>query len=748
MINFRHHLLAAVGLVALASWALPVRATVTQTGDVTPADNPFTIGSEGIVDYNFFQDDPDLFEQPEAIIIGETSYGYVLVTQGSQLRYQDLILGGSEQTGSMGTVITGSETGVGIFVLQGIGTLFNNDVNTVPQFIPDDMTPRGTDNYNAFIGLTGSGSLEVSSGARMEIGGAMFVGLSEGSYGNVVVDGFASHINVGGAGTVLNPMTPFAATGATLIGSIGTGNLTIRNAAGFDSRDGAAIGALDPDGGSTLEDELGGGITVEPDDQQPSGNVTVDGLGSRWRIAGGLAVGAFESVTNSYRPNSGAGSLLISNRAIVTVSEIPQGLMTEEQAGALVIGRFGQVEFASDGQLIVEEDIFSHGNIVGDGILSGTTFLNRNASGGGQVIVSDDEKLTIRSFGEDALIVGTEMYFGANTGLIEVANGEFEFDRILDLTNDDNRFKNLFIPEVADDPATTTVNEFMPEENGTINVRNGTVRFRSGLLNTNVMGFTGGNNLLSADVINDVGGLIVFSGDSNTTIDNNFLNNGQFIVTQDSTLTVLGDITLSAFASLNLTLSNAEPVSNLQQGYIAGAGDIALGGLLDVDAPAFGDFDPMPGDSFLLLRTAGAITGAFNALDFTDILPLSNPGWNWILENTGQELFITVTDIMPIGADFNGDSIVDAADIAIWQMNFGLQMGATGLQGDADGDGDVDGIDFFIISEQLGGPGMGSLTAPDLGNGNVTVPEPATLWLLASGATLLVYRRRLTSLQS
>ena len=75
-----------------------------------------------------------------------------------------------------------------------------------------------------------------------------------------------------------------------------------------------------------------------------------------------------------------------------------------------------------------------------------------------------------------------------------------------------------------------------------------------------------------------------------------------------------------------------------------------------------------------------------------------------------------------IGADFNGDGVVDLADLAILEANIGITMGATPLQGDADRDGDVDGDDFLIWQRTIGpvpAGGFGSNAA--LAN----VPEPA-----------------------
>lgn len=72
--------------------------------------------------------------------------------------------------------------------------------------------------------------------------------------------------------------------------------------------------------------------------------------------------------------------------------------------------------------------------------------------------------------------------------------------------------------------------------------------------------------------------------------------------------------------------------------------------------------------------------------------------------------------------DFNGDQIVDGADLEKWKGDFGVNG-----ESDADGDGDSDGADFLIWQRQFGVPAAS------------VVPEPATsVWLgwiaLAAGA--------------
>lgn len=67
------------------------------------------------------------------------------------------------------------------------------------------------------------------------------------------------------------------------------------------------------------------------------------------------------------------------------------------------------------------------------------------------------------------------------------------------------------------------------------------------------------------------------------------------------------------------------------------------------------------------------------------------------------------------GSDFDGNDIVNAADLALWQSSFG----ATGA--DADGDLDTDGNDFLVWQRQF--------TPPTL-SFSATVPEPTTVTLL------------------
>ena len=81
-----------------------------------------------------------------------------------------------------------------------------------------------------------------------------------------------------------------------------------------------------------------------------------------------------------------------------------------------------------------------------------------------------------------------------------------------------------------------------------------------------------------------------------------------------------------------------------------------------------------------------------------------------------------------VASDANLDLTVDAADLAIWQANYGISEAASHQQGDADGDARVDGADFLVWQRQLN-----SLTS------NATVPEPSSTVLMLF-ASLVVNR--------
>jgi MYXO-CTERM domain-containing protein len=113
--------------------------------------------------------------------------------------------------------------------------------------------------------------------------------------------------------------------------------------------------------------------------------------------------------------------------------------------------------------------------------------------------------------------------------------------------------------------------------------------------------------------------------------------------------------------------------------------------------------------------------------------PLEPGSYVLLLQDTGAEvnyrLRLDATyDLKPVG-DFNGDFLINKADLTKWRNDAGLTNGS-----DADGDGDSDGNDFLIWQRNVGRVDFG-LTP---------TPEPTSVALAASAALaiLAVHRRR------
>jgi hypothetical protein len=115
----------------------------------------------------------------------------------------------------------------------------------------------------------------------------------------------------------------------------------------------------------------------------------------------------------------------------------------------------------------------------------------------------------------------------------------------------------------------------------------------------------------------------------------------------------------------------------------------------------------------------------------------------WNLEVLSNSLVLSLEEMeVPLeSGDFNGDSVVNLADYAVWRGNLGAGDGTPGSlsvgDGDANGDGLVDSQDYAIWKLQFG---MVPAAAATLTSAGVAaVPEPSStsvlllgMWALAS----------------
>ena len=92
--------------------------------------------------------------------------------------------------------------------------------------------------------------------------------------------------------------------------------------------------------------------------------------------------------------------------------------------------------------------------------------------------------------------------------------------------------------------------------------------------------------------------------------------------------------------------------------------------------------------------------------------------------------------------DADGDGDVDAADYIILKTNMGQASGAELANGDFDDDGDVDWYDLQLLQGNYGETSAGASGSTASSPPSGTIPEPATLGLLAVGAMVILRRRR------
>lgn len=295
---------------------------------------------------------------------------------------------------------------------------------------------------------------------------------------------------------------------------------------------------------------------------------------------------------------------------------------------------------------------------------------------------------------------------------------------------------------------------------GLITGHDAVFRFGTGLSNDGAIALTGGVNDIFGDITNNRGpdwqSTLVVTGGSQTTFYDDVTNNSQIVVRKlggvASTATFLGsysgtgstsgggdiifegdlkpgnspaavlmdnNVAFGSGARLAIELGGTTPGSQYDQLLVAG--ELALGGTLDVDLVNLGAgvFQPQLGSVFEIASAAGGIIGSFT----TEQMPGLGPLLEMQSVQTANELLLTV--VPALTGDYNVNGVVDAADYVAWRNTVG--QSGIGLPADGDGDGDVDTDDRVVWRAHFGQVTAVGRAADD--GAAHAIPEPAA-WMM------------------
>jgi hypothetical protein len=173
----------------------------------------------------------------------------------------------------------------------------------------------------------------------------------------------------------------------------------------------------------------------------------------------------------------------------------------------------------------------------------------------------------------------------------------------------------------------------------------------------------------------------------------------------------------------------------------------AIGARVQIVADLDGDGQIEPGE----LLTREVASGSSNAASTSSLelefgLGLATSAEATILWPSGREMQLDLSAdqqliVSEIAGDYNGDGLVNGLDYFEWRDTFG-QTGLPGAGADGNGDGVVDAADYTMMRDHLGASAVGQFGLTSASATNPT-PEPSTLILFTIAYCSLVSRRYL-----
>jgi len=687
--------------------------------------------------------------------------------------------GGSAWTNS-GALSVG-EVGAGTLAIRAGGQVSNTtgyvgtNAGATGGVTVDGAGSTWTNTSSLYVGNSGAGTLAISDGGQVS-NTTGYVGANAGATGGVTVDGAGSTwtnsgslhlggngVQPGGAGSVFVGQGAEVGVGETLklwpLGTLTLAGGTVR----FHNPNPIVFGggALNYYAGTVAFDcdvtvaaglnQVTASILFGPAPVLPAGRGLAIGgkatlltpvtLNGGTFSAGSLVnvsllqfnSGTFNLTASDMTVGAGGlfgSSLALSSARAINVTQnvtIAPSALLDLQGGAFSAGAI-----VNQGQILLESPLggLSGGALTNSGLVTGTGRIDNALSNlaAGQVRADSGQRLRFTGSGN------------ANAGLIQAVGGEVEFTQ--GLTN--------------------------AASSGLVAGENATFRFTGGLTNNGSVALSFGTSRILGDIANSTTGRITVSGGSNVTFYDDVANSGSITVSAGSTAVYFGsfsgngvagtgtnyfegdlrpghspacigfggDVSFAPTARLEIELANPDNSDPAHPRFdaLAVEGDVSLAGKLLLE------WLPVPGDP------SSRFGGVYDVLTYRGIrqcefdAEIAGALVNYVKEirydvDLGGGLKgvqVELYDLLDGDADLNG--MVGYSDLLA--LFSGSDKGWS--SGDFNFDGAVSASDYILLKTSFGRsvPIRGGVFAPG------SVPEPATLSLLALGGLAVIRRRR------
>jgi fibronectin-binding autotransporter adhesin len=779
-------LAAAVALAATTSWA-----DITPSGDVSP-------------------DDPSTWTGATTGIIGDTSVGSVMVNNGSALLSSSGYLaldagatGTATVDGTGSTWICGSSlyvgnSGTGTLNISNGGSVSNSfgylgfkGTGSAGTVLVDGSGSTWTCSDNLYVGISGTGTLHITNGGLVVVGGGTYLGNATNTAGSI-------HFGVSG-GTLTTRLLYGGPAQFTGVGTLNTrglvsdGDLVFDATHGLDqtldwvSTQGNVTVHLDLTGGSGAVGDLGAGYqgagTLTLRDGATvncasgvlgyqggsAGVATVEGGGSTWTCSNDLYVG-----------RSGTGTLNITNGGSVRNSDAYLGSNSTGSAGTVVVdgsgstwtgdslyagySRTGTLTISNGGRVSNSSGYLGYSGTGSAGTVlvtgSGSTwtcssYLYVGYSGTGALNITNGGSVSNSSgylgYGGTgsagtALVDGSgstwtcsnDLYVGnSGTGTLNITNGG-QVSSTLGVLGYNSGSAGTVLVDGSGSIWTCGGSVTIGRSGaGTLSITNGglvTVGGTTYLGGAGRLSIGSGSTMVSDGVLGTSGGVWIIGGTQ--TIRSSGTTGAYYnFATGQSSSALSGT---SKIAGANLTITGTLDLKN--NALIVEAADSTSKATL---------LATLAGQLGTQITSSSATTNSHYTMSLIDNATLGATMFGGLAVDANS---LIVTEALKGDADLDGG--VGPLDVAIWKADFGVGQYAT-TDGDFDLDGGVGPLDLALWKANFGASvlsdpapsdastgGLITLSTAAYGSGVIPVPEPVSLLVLVFGTTGLLTRRR------